>query len=403
MPDPDPFLVKSLGRISGGMLTDNILRYGADLAFDNDLLYLKISPQIPGSPSSPPPGTNKNDDGDPNWPAGSAGSGIGINEDNPIYDLDVNGTANFPFGIVTNQATLDNVIFNGSGSISSTLGPVNIAPQGPNPVIFHNKVITANLEINDNYISSFSNSNINFDPVGVGTVNLTTYHPTNGIVSVTGDVNVTGNIQIDGNLSKQGNIIIGNDIFIADGVNDDTITINTDFTQSLIPGTDNFYDLGRPNRRWSEVHIPDISNVPNPVISSAIIGTQLRIDGLNRTIFAIQSNDDVFITPDTGITNIEDIQFQNDSITNLLNTPLTFIENGSGYLKFSGINGVVVPSGTNAERPSNPEIGDTRWNTERGILECFDGSVYIVATGGGEVVTQDLMTDLGHIYTIMWG
>lgn len=389
MPDPDPFLVKSLGRISGMMLSDNLVRHGVDLTFDNDLLYLKVSPQTAG--------TNINEDGDPNWPGGSAGTGIGINEDNPVYNLDVNGTTNFPTVNVTTQATLDNVVFNGTGSISSTLGPVNIVPQGANPIIFHDKVITANLEINDNYISSFSNSNIQFDPSGLGPINLL------ATTNVTGNMAVTGNIAMDGNLSKQGNIIIGNDIFVADGVADDTVTINTDFTQSLIPGIDNAYDMGRPNRRWAEIHIPDITTINNAYIDAAEIGSQLRIDGVARTIFALQSNDDVFLSPQTGITIIEDLKFQDNTITNLLNTAVTFTPTGNGYLKFDGTNGFVVPSGTNAERPISPELGDTRWNTEEGLLECFDGSVYIVATGGGATVTVDLMEDLGHIYTIMWG
>lgn len=389
MPDPDPFVVKNMGRISGTMLTDNLLRQGVDLAFDNNLLYLKVSPQIAG--------TNINEDGDPNWPGGSVGSGIGINEDNPVYNLDVNGTTNFPTGNVVTQATLDNVIFNGAGSISSTLGPVNIVPQGVNPIIFHDKVITANLEINDNYISSFSNSNIQFDPSGLGPINLL------ATTNVTGDVAVSGNISLDGNLSKQGNIIIGNDIFVADGINDDTVTINTDFTQSIIPGTDNTYDMGRPDRRWAEIHIPDIATVNNAFIDSANISDQLRIDGIARTIFAMQSNDDVFLSPNTGITIIEDLQFQDNTITNLLNTAVTFTPTGTGYLKFSGTNGLVLPSGTTAERPVSPELGDTRWNTDEDYLECFDGSVYVVATGGGATVTVDLMEDLGHIYTIMWG
>lgn len=395
MPDPDPFVVKSLGRISGMMLTDNLLRHGADLAFDNDLLYLKVSPQNPGSGSLP--GINKNEDGDPNWPAGSVGTGIGVNRSNPVYSLDINGTSNAFDVMVTNNATLDNVLVTGSGTITSTVGAVNIMPMGPNPIIFHDRVITANLEFNDSFIGSLSNSNINFDPSGAGPVNLL------ATTNVTGDVNTSGNIQINGNLSKQGNIIIGNDIFVADGIADDTVTINTDFTQSIIPGTDNFYDMGRPNKRWAEVHIPDISNINNAFINSAIIGTQLQINGISRTIFALQSNDDVFLTPDTGITVIEDIQFQDNTITNLLNTAVTFTPTGTGYLKFSGTNGFVIPSGTSAERPVSPELGDTRWNTDESYLECFDGTIYVVSTGGGATVTTDLMEDLGHIYTLMWG
>jgi hypothetical protein len=68
-----------------------------------------------------------------------------------------------------------------------------------------------------------------------------------------------------------------------------------------------------------------------------------------------------------------------------------------------GDNGVVIPAGTSGQRPTSPELGDTRWNITEQYLECFDGSVYIVATGGGDLVTQQFMEDLGFIYSAILG
>jgi hypothetical protein len=90
-------------------------------------------------------------------------------------------------------------------------------------------------------------------------------------------------------------------------------------------------------------------------------------------------------------------------ITNLNNTALQFASTGIGYLKFDGTNGFIVPTGTDTERPSSPELGDTRWNTDQEYLECYDGTVYVVSTGGGISVTQELMEDLGNIYTLILG
>jgi hypothetical protein len=134
-----------------------------------------------------------------------------------------------------------------------------------------------------------------------------------------------------------------------------------------------------------------------------VVSDQLRLDGEINKISAIQSNDDVRLLPFTGITRIESTKWQDNEITNLLNTPLTIASTGTGYYVFSGTNGMVIPAGASGERPASPEVGDTRWNITEQYLECFDGSVYIVATGGGDLVTQEFMEDLGFIYSAILG
>jgi hypothetical protein len=113
--------VASLGRISGKALDANLLRNGIDLAFNNDLLYLKVSPIIIGSEED-------GEDGDPNYdstlPAALAGTGIGINRDMPIYDLDINNNFKSKFVNVTNLATIDNITINANGTFGSVTGPI---------------------------------------------------------------------------------------------------------------------------------------------------------------------------------------------------------------------------------------------------------------------------------------
>jgi hypothetical protein len=97
--------------------------------------------------------------------------------------------------------------------------------------------------------------------------------------------------------------------------------------------------------------------------------------------------------------------YKNDrsTITNLLNTPLTLGSTGIGYTQFAGDNAMIIPSGDNSERRLSPEVGETRWNTEEAYLECYDGTVWAVSTGGGIEVTVEIMEDLGHVYTLMLG
>jgi hypothetical protein len=164
-------------------------------------------------------------------------------------------------------------------------------------------------------------------------------------------------------------------------------------------------------RRWSQAHAPDWTYITDGAWpgsglrpQTVVVSDQLILDGIINKISAAQSNDDVILLPDTGITRIEATQWQDNDITNLLNTPLTFASTaGIGYLRFMGDNGFVIPAGSDSERRISPEIGETRWNTDEGYLECYDGTVWAVSTGGGIEVDVQIMEDLGHAYTLMLG
>lgn len=252
---------------------------------------------------------------------------------------------------------------------------------------------SSNLIVNDNYIESTANQNIVLDPNGAsGKVEL------QATTNVTGNLNVSGNIVVDGNLKSDGTIYIGDDIY------NDTVTIAPDFTQSIIPGTDLTYDLGKSDKRWVELNVVDTTHFDNVTgLDDVIVSDQVRINGSARTIFAMQSNEDVLLNPDTGITYIERTKWQDNTVTNLNNTPLTFTNTGIGYLRFMGDNAFVIPIGPTDDRRLTPEVGETRWNTDLEYLETFDGTVWNVSTGGGATVTQAIMQELADVYTLMLG
>ena len=93
---------------------------------------------------------------------------------------------------------------------------------------------------------------------------------------------------------------------------------------------------------------------------------------------------------------------QANTITNLTNGALTLGHTGQGYLTINDTNAFRIPFGTTAERTAY-EVGATRWNSEIGYMECFDGGVWQVATGGGIVITAPIMEELGHVYTLIFG
>lgn len=62
----------------------------------------------------------------------------------------------------------------------------------------------------------------------------------------------------------------------------------------------------------------------------------------------------------------------------------------------SGSSGVVLPSGSTAQRPDYPTFGLIRYNTDSGFVEYFDGVVFqSLAVGGGISYTVDNFTGTG--------
>ncbi len=382
----EPNYVAALGRISGKLLSANLERNGADLTFqdgasDPPILYLDVTNMRVGIEGAPA--------------TSLARPSLSL----PVYDLDVNDNIKTRFGSVTNQANLDNLTFNASGVIGSTTGPIEIKTTTLTSIITYDKILSDYLVFDGNVISSISNNNIRLDPNGTGRVIFEASTSISGNLQVQGTSR--GNITVNGNLSSASNIIVGDTPL-------DTVTVAPDFTQSIIPGIDLTYDLGQQAndsspRRWSEIRAQDLSTVITNRPNAVKVSDQLWLDGTINKITGLQSNEDVELLPDTGITFIESTKWQDNTITNLLNTPITFANTGIGYVRFMDTNAFILPVGTDAERRASPEVGETRWNTDEGYLECYDGTVWAVSTGGGVDVTVEIMEDLGHAYTLMLG
>lgn len=62
----------------------------------------------------------------------------------------------------------------------------------------------------------------------------------------------------------------------------------------------------------------------------------------------------------------------------------------------SGSSGVVIPVGSSATRPDAPVFGLIRYNTDTGLVEYFDGSVFqSLSVAGGITYTVDTFTGDG--------
>lgn len=387
------------GRISGKLLSDNLIRHGVDLVFDNDLLYFKVSPEKQGTPSTNDPVTDPQfpilseppySDGDPNWGFGSPGTGIGINTDNPIFSVDVNSEIK-TLVVVSDNATFDNITFSQPATIGTITGSINLFATGSNPTAVFDILQAGNISFNGNAITNVAlNENLIIVANGTGNIQL------QDNTTVTGDLLVSGNIGILGDLSTTSNIIVGDNPL-------DVVVFGTSISQDLNPGKTLEYDLGSVTRRWRAAYIPDWTPITNILPSSAIVNDTMFLGSEANSVLSLQSGQEILISSYTGSIFIGNVRFENNSIQNLLNSPLTFQSTGTGYYRFAGNNGIVLPSGSTAQRPAAPNVGDTRWNTDLQYLECFDGNVYLTSIGPGDVVEVTDMEEFSNINTLMLG
>jgi hypothetical protein len=364
----EPNYQAALGRISGKALADNLVRNGVDLEFSNDglgtsLLYLDV--------------TNKR---------------IGLNKGLPDagISLQVVGTGNIhqDVKVTGTSAKLNNIIFQTNGTVTTQVGPINIVPQGADPYVAYGKVLSDSLEINNNYIrSSITNQPIEVRANGTGIVDI------QDTTTVAGNVDVVGNILAKNNVQLFGQLIVGNQIT-------DTVEIRTDFTQSIIPGDNALYDFGTVSKRWNNVYLAGIPGIQTVSTTNVYIGGETLISG-NQITSTLSNSDIIFNTSGAGVIDLENLRITGSTITNTINNTITPLNStGTGYWQINGTNAIQIPSGSDGQRPFS-EIGETRWNRDRGYLECFDGNIYLVATGGGAVVTESLMEEFGNLYALM--
>ena len=349
----------AIGRISGPLLKANLIREGVNLAFETDLLYLDVN-----------------------------NSRIGVKTATPQYDLDVNGTTRTTNLIVDTQADIAEFTVSGN-TISSSNNIINFVPTGGTATVYHSRIQVNDLEIQGNTISTFvSNSNIELRPNGLGIVDVYSNARVNGNLTVTGNVGVTGNVTIGGNIT------------IGDALTD-TITINAAIKSSLVPELDNTYDLGSSSFQWRTVYTQTLTtdmlslntlDIGNLVFSDNQITTTT---GLDLVLFGNGS----------GGVKLGNFRFRDNTITNVSNNAISqLLATGNGYFKIAGTNGVVLPRGSNSQRPTAyAVVGMTRYNTDLRALEVWDGFSWASPAGSSGSVTLAQAEDAAAAFALTLG
>ena len=349
----------AVGRISGQLLKANLLREGVDLAFETDLLYLDVN-----------------------------NARIGINNSSPTTDLDVTGTIKATTLTVDDSVTLGNITLSGN-TISSTSNTIGFAPSGGDPVVFGSVVDVDDIRLQGNTISTtVSNANLEISPNGTGSIELV------GNTNITGDLDVTGNVTATGDIVIKGNIIIGDEAT-------DEITFNAGVQSDILPDDDSLYDLGSPSLRWNEVHAAnvfvDFLNVP-----TADIGD---LSFRDNEIISASGTNIVLSGNGTGGVQFGNFLITDNVITNVANNQITqIVQSGDGYFKIDNDNGFVPPRGTTAERPTAyAVVGMTRYNTDTGALEVWNGSSFASPAGALGAVSEIQANDIAASFALMLG
>ena len=221
----------AVGRISGPLLKENLIRNGIDLAFETDLLYLDVNNQR-----------------------------IGVKTTTPQHELDVNGTTRTTNLVVTNRTDLADVTVEGN-TISTTQPYLNLATL--DTVVALNKIRIDSIDIEGNAITTnSSNANLELRPQGTGSVN------------VHSNMNVDGNIYATGNITADGNITIGD-------ADTDAVIFNAEIASNIIPDADRTYNLGSNpatgGKEWADLWV-------NRIVASSINSDDATVDGVDLTL-----------------------------------------------------------------------------------------------------------------------
>ena len=375
---------RELGRISGPLLADNLLRNGTNLAFDDKVLYLDV---VNGK--------------------------VGFNTLAPTVELTVPNTANTTNLVVDTQTNISNFTVT-TNNIQHVTGGITLQPdQASNPNFVTPGLSTANLYFSSNILTNtVTNNPINITSIGSGQVKL------NSNTLVNGSLHAVGNITFDGNIQ------LGNDTT-------DRITFAAEVTSNILPapatkssnlltqrgtlfiGIDDelllisqqyLYNLGNASLRWNTVYAntlisPNVNTSTITVSSVTAGGTTFGSNTIDNTSNTIQ-----FSTLGTGQVKFNGVSWINgNDIQNTTNSSISLASTGNGYMKFAGTSGMVLPVGNNNNRPINPVTGAMRFNTNLGYAEIFNGTLWASVGGSSAVLSSAQVNDTMWAWDLILG
>ena len=232
----------AVGKITGEMLQNNLVRNGINLAFETDLLFLDVN-----------------------------NGRVGIKNSAPTHPLHVVGTARTQNVDVSNSVTVGDFTLSGS-TIASTTGSIFFNLAGAGAAVYNSRLLVDDFEITDNELRiTDTNKDLEIRPNGTGEL------------KIYGNTEVFGNLHATGTISADGNLQLGNDA-------GDNITFVGEINSNVIPDADNTYNLGSASRRWTNIY-SDVLNA-NTVVSGSLIVDGVDVVTPQGNIIYVSANGD---------------------------------------------------------------------------------------------------------------
>jgi hypothetical protein len=269
----------SIGRISGPLLKDNLLRNGVDLAFETDLIYLNV-----------------NEDR------------IGLKTDSPARELEIDNYGQTTNLIVDDNIHLPNIDIDNVSNITTSNGILYLdAAQQINAVA----LAVDNLKIDANRLATrLPNTDLEIRPTRKLVINTNTF--------VDADLHATGNITFDGS------VIFGND-------DTDNVVFASDINSSVFPNITNEYSLGNSTNQWKKLWANSVKG------TTLTVGTMTSPSGID---FQLRFTKSLFVSVNGSDSNAGD--HQNDPFGTLKHA-LSQATSGDTIFVFPGVYDEITP------------------------------------------------------------
>ena len=456
-------MAQQLGRISGPLLSANLVRNKVDLAFESSLLYLNTTSAYLGINSSSPStaltvGTALNNGGTGTSIINTvnlnvttladianlaiSGNSISTVVDAPItiQPLQYNGTqytvatdylggtsiSNQPYVQVALTAPQAAALGSGSGwtvafSDQTAAGISSVSANNPSAGVYTLNFVASVTKTYPIYLHSpsYSPGNPQIVVPGIATANLQAVANTISSTTTNSDINVSpngsgitnlnNNVVVSGSLHATGDITFDGDIQFGDAPTD-LITILAEVNSDIIPATTNTYNLGSNSLKWNTVWANNLVGglggtvtVGNITVSTLTGG---NVNFSDNNISAADGTSDISLSVSgTGKINMPNagISIKTNTITTTPGLPLTIAATGTGYAKFAGTAAIVIGVGTTSQRPPAPETGTTRFNKDNGYVEVYSGTNWIGVNGNSPTLSLDSVNDVADVWALIFG
>ena len=345
-----------------------------------------------------------------------SGNTISGTQSNADLEIKTSGSGNVVFPNNNLQVT-------NNFEVGDTLTVGNLTASG---TIQAQAFTTGDILIDDNFITTtLSNSNLELRTAGTGAVIIDDFDINGSTITTTG-----GNLTVSPDtgytiFTGTGaiNIPVGTTLQRPSGVAAGKIRYNQDLNRYegyngtnwiILQGVE---DLDGDTRVTAELVEGQNDNkirfytqdtVRANIDANRFYADRFEVDDVQieqNTISTLTTDQDLVLSAaGTGRVVIENFAFEGNRIINTVSNSITQFENtNNGYVKFSGPGGLVIPSGTSAERPAVAyrEIGMARFNTEDDRVEIFDGVNWASSAGAGSGINPADAADLA-IETVLY-